>query len=346
MLIQNDFKIIERFINGEADDSEKEYVNSLLCNGENNSTLRHLLETDFNVFLSDESHSKDNLMHLLDRIHHVVRKNEIIKDQKPLRRLVRIYMKVAAILLIPLLITGGLAYDYLNLNKSISSSHAYCSIYAPFGSRVSFTLPDGTKGMLNSGSHLSYSLPFVNNRQINLEGEAWLEITRDEVHPFEITAGNSVVEVLGTSFNLNAYPEENYVEIVLQEGKVEFQYNNGNEKTTILSSERLVFNEGIIRKSVVDPAKYNAWIEGKLVFRGDPMAEVVRRIERWYNVKIKIADKELEKYSFRATFQDDKLEDLLRYLAMTSPISYKISPRELMQDGTCKKEEVTIYKRK
>jgi transmembrane sensor len=96
-------------------------------------------------------------------------------------------------------------------------------------------------------------------------------------------------------------------------------------------------------KSVVDPAKYNAWTEGMLVFRGDSMAEVARRIERWYNVKIILADKELGNYSFRATFQDDSLEEVLRFLSLTSPIRYKVKPRELMLDGTYRKEEVTIY---
>jgi ferric-dicitrate binding protein FerR (iron transport regulator) len=105
----------------------------------------------------------------------------------------------------------------------------------------------------------------------------------------------------------------------------------------------LVFQNGNISKSVTDPAKYNAWTEGKLVFRGDPMAEVARRIERWYNVKIELGDKELEKYTFRATFQDDTLEDVLRFLSLTSPIRYSITPRELMQDGTYRKEKVTIY---
>ena len=72
---------------------------------------------------------------------------------------------------------------------------------------------------------------------------------------------------------------------------------------------------------------------------------VARRIERWYNVKVTLADSELEKYSFRATFQDDSLEDILKFLAMTSPIRYQISPRELLSDGTFRKAEVTIYKK-
>jgi transmembrane sensor len=347
MLKENDLEKIERYINGQADDNDKVWVESLFLNGENNLYLRHSLEKDWDLMLRDSSHSGDNLNHLLDRVHHIIRKNEIMKRQKPLQKFIRIYMKAAAILLLPLLIAGGLVYSYLGYHgKTTTDRQVISTIYAPLGARVSFNLPDGTTGMLNSGSRLSYSLPFNNNREVSLEGEAWFEVSRDETHPFEISTGNSTVKVLGTSFDISAYPAENYVEVVLQQGKVEFLDNKSYKKVTLLPSERLVFQDGNISKSVTDPAKYNAWTEGKLVFRGDHMSEVGRRIERWYNVKVELADKELEKYSFRATFEDDKLKEVLRLLAMTSPIRYQIAPRKLMTDGTYEKEKVTIYLKK
>ncbi len=344
---QEDFEKIDRYIKGVADDNEKKYVESMFFCGETNLYFRNCLEKEWELMLRENSSEEVNLNNLLDRIHHIIRKNEIAEKQKPLQKLIRIYMKAAAILIIPLLIAGGLIYGYLsNRYMNIADREVTSMIYAPMGSRVSFNLPDGTTGMLNSGSHLTYSIPFAGNRKVKLEGEAWFEVKSDEDHPFEISAGNSTVKVLGTSFNLSAYPAENYVEVVLAGGQGRVYGENVKEKVTILPSERLVFQNGNTSKSVVDPAKYYVWTEGKLVFRGDPMAEVARRIERWYNVKVNIADKELEKYSFRATFEDDKLEDVLRFLAMTSPIAYKISPRELMTDGTFKKEEVTIYKKK
>ncbi len=344
MLKQNDFDKIERYVNGESDDSERIFVESLFLNGENNLYFRDCLNKDWDLMLSDTTLSEMNLRHLLDRVHHIIRKNEIMKRQKPLQKFIRIYTRAAAILLLPLLVAGGLVYSFLG--KTVFDRPVISTIYSPLGARVSFNLPDGTKGMLNSGSQLSYSLPFTASRHIELKGEAWLEVTYDELHPFEIITGNSTVRVLGTRFNLSAYPAENYVEVVLQEGKVEFQDSKGGKKVPISPSERLIFQNGNISKSVTDPEKYNAWTEGKLVFRGDLMAEVARRIERWYNVKINLTDKEIERYSFRATFQDDSLEDVLRYLTMTSPIAYKITPRELMPDGTFNKEIVTIYKKK
>jgi len=343
-LKQNDFEKIDRYIKGVSDDSERNYVESLFLDGETNLYFSNCLEKDWEQLLKENSSPEVNLSQILDRIHHILRKNEIEKRQKPLQKIIRGYMKAAAILLIPLLVSGSLYYFYQSGKYKTGNDQMSTSmIYAPMGSRVTFNLPDGTKGMLNSGSHLSYSLPFADNRHVALEGEAWFEVKSDESHPFEISTGNSIVKVFGTSFNLSAYPAENYVEVVLDEGKVEFMDNKVKERVTMLPSERLVFQNGKSSKSVVDPAKYSAWTEGKLVFRGDPMAEVVRRIERWYNVKIILADKDLEKYSFHGTFNDDTLRDVLRFLAMTSPISYKISPRELMPDGTFKKKEVTIY---
>lgn len=343
MLKQEEIEKLERYIKGLSDVNEIVYIESLFSKGYNDIYLRQHLKKDWDTMLKNSSPSDLDLKHLLDRVHHIIRNKEALKKKKPLQKLIQIYMKAAAILLLPLLITGGLTYSYMNINhKPITDRLVSSTIYAPWGARVSFNLPDGSTGMLNSGSKLSYSLPFNNNRQVKLEGEAWFEVNRDEDHPFEISTGNSTVKVLGTSFNLSAYPVENYVEVVLQTGKVEFMDGNGNEKATMLPSERLVFQNGNISKSVTDPAKYNAWTEGKLIFRGDQMAEVARRIERWYNVKIDIADKELDKYSFRATFEDDKLEEVLRLLSMTSPIKYHITPRKLLADGTYEKEKVTI----
>lgn len=340
---RDDLIKIEHYITREADESEKEYVESLFTAGENNLYLQQSVQKDWELMTRNSASSEPNLSHLLDRIHHTIRKNEMLERNKPLQKIGRIYMKAAAILLLPLLVAGGLI-NYFNGNRirMLTDQESVSTIYAPLGARVSFSLPDGTTGKLNSGSHLSYSLPFSRKRHIKLEGEAWFEVSRDEKHPFEINVGASTLRVLGTTFNVSSYPSENYLEIVLNTGKLELLPNENEKKITIEPKEKLVLKESNISKLVVDPEKYYAWTEGKLVFRGDPMSEVARRIERWYNVKIYLKDKYLEKYSFRGIFQDDTLEDVLKFLAMTSPIRYEIKPGELMSDGTFKKSEVTI----
>lgn len=347
MIRNEDIEKIDLYINGLADESEKKYVESLFLNGEKNHYLRNSLNKEWDKMNRDTNADGIILGHLLDRIHHIIRTKEAMKRQKPLQKFRLIYMKVAAIMLLPVLLAGGLVYWTMSARNRVQPDQQVSTmITAPLGARVSFNLPDGTKGMLNSGSSLSYSLPFNSNRHIKLEGEAFLEVSHDEHHPFDIATGNSTVEVLGTTLNVSAYPAENYIEVVLQKGEVNFTDKNGNEKISLLPSERLVYENGKTAKSIVDPAKYDGWTKGKLIFRDDPMAEVARRIARWYNVEIELADTGLLGYSFRATFEDDRLEDVLRFISMTSPIRYTIAPRRMMPDGTFKKVKVTIYKLK
>lgn len=336
---------IARYIKGIPDESDKEYMDSLFSLGEDNQFLKDTLEDDWDNFNEEATSEEINLNSLLNEIHHTITITEFRKKKKKIRRIFETYRMVAAVLLMPMIVASGISLVHLsNQQKTSDSQSSSVMIYAPLGSRINFNLPDGTKGMLNSGSYLSYSIPFT-KRHVELEGEAWFEVSPDVTNPFRVFVGSSEVEVLGTSFNLSAYSTENYVELVLLNGKVDFFNNKLEDKIRITPSHRLVFQDGIVDTALTDPQKYIAWTSGQLVFRGDPMSEVARRIERWYNVKVILADNELEKYSFRGTFEDDKLEDVLKLLAMTSPIAYSIIPSEQLPDGSFRKEEITIYKK-
>jgi ferric-dicitrate binding protein FerR (iron transport regulator) len=347
MLTANELDKVKRYVNGEADVIETQWVESMLLNGEKNEELRQLIETDWNQIHADNSYYEIKLKQIQNLIHNKIRREENQKRKSLVNRVLNIYSRAAAILLLPLFIAGYLGYMQFKIQSEIPADQKTgTTIFAPLGSRVSFNLPDGTSGMLNSGSTLTYSTPFSVNRKVNLTGEAWLDVHHDEKHPFEITSGSSTVKVLGTKFNISAYPTENYVEVVLEEGKVEYLNHEASIDVDMFPQERLVFQAGQISKSITDVDKYNSWTAGKLVFRGDPMSEVARRIERWYNVKVELSDKQLEKYTFRATFIDDSLEDVLRFLSMTSPIKYTVVPSALQRDGTYEKEKAIIHLRK
>jgi len=345
MLNQNEVERIERYISGKADTNDVVIVESLFAHGQENFDLRNHIEKEWE---SDHQHttpSEQDLNRMLDHVYHMIRNKENQKRKLLIHRFTHIYSKVAAILLLPLIIAGGVTFGYIGKLSNTSIEQSVSSvIHAPMGARVSFNLPDGTVGWLNSGSSLTYSLPFNSNRKIALNGEAWFDVVHNEKSPFEIFAGNSKIKVLGTSFNVSAYRED-YIEVVLQYGKVEFYPGNLSQKITMTPSQKLVLIDGKINLKVIDPSKYKAWTDGKLVFRGDNMAEVAGRIERWYNIKVILADKDLEKFSFRATFEDDSLEDVLHLLSLTSPICYKIAPRVIKPDGTFEKVIVTLYER-
>lgn len=344
-MTEEESKRLEEYLKGQSNSDILDWITNVFSDGRHNEKLKKMLFNDWNDFKEIDNNTGEKIENILDKLHHSIYLNELKKRKKPLQKIRRIYLKVAAILLLPALLT--ILIQFNTERKKVKETFNFKTdavIYAPMGSRVAFSLPDGTSGMLNSGSYLSYSLPFTKLRKILLSGEAWFEVISDPGNPFIISAGNSTIKATGTKFNLSAYPSDDYIELVLNEGRVEF-IDDSTAKLIILKPfERVVSKNGVLKKTQVDPEKYQAWTEGKLVFKNDTMAEVVRRLERWYNIKITLADKELENYSFRATFQDDPIEEVLRFLALTSPIDYKINPRIIDQDGSYKKQEITIFK--
>jgi len=334
-------ELLTGYIDGTSGEAEQNEAISIMAAGAGNRNLKRMLEEDWNVFAKGEGDPEVDLSPLLDTIHHQIRLKEYDEVRKPAVRFMALYSRIAAAIMIPLLAGAGfLLFHDKTGNDGILST---ASIYAPAGSRVSFLLPDGTEGMLNSGSTLAYSMPFTKNRSVALTGEAWFEVAPDQKHPFTVNAGNLDLTVLGTAFNVSAYQEENYTEVVLERGKVLVRCGHYKEGVVMNPSERLVYENGKVTRSSTDPSRYSSWTTGKLVFRGDVMSEVARRIERWYNVKVELMDKDLEKYSFRATFEDDSLEEVLKFLGMTSPIRYEITPRYLAEDSTYTRSIVKIY---
>jgi len=345
MINKTDIEKIIRFKKGLSNNEENEYVYKLFSENEENIEFKKYFSSEWDNYLTQNKCDDFHLGFLLDRIHHIINKKENRKNTTAVRKILKWYSTVAAIL-IPLMMLGGILFFQKDWKLMLNSEGQVAStLVAPLGARVSFSLPDGTKGWLNSGSSLEYSLPFNNNRNVNLIGEAWFNVAHDKSHPFEVSAGKSKVKVLGTKFNLNAFPDDEYIEVVLQEGKVEFSVTGSASSVQMKPNERLTFSDGAISIGITDASIHSAWTEGKLVFKGEPMMEVIRRIERWYNVDVELKDEELESYIIRGTFQDDSLEDVFRYLSMTSPINYHIIDRKILSDGTYQKKKVLLFKK-
>ena len=345
-----DFDIIKQYCEGNFDEKDILYIYSLFSDYEKDANFKEHIKDDFFSYLKTESKRKKNLSHLLDRIHHTINTNEYREKRTPLKYIYKWYSAVAAILIFPIIITGYIWFSSNNSNhidvvaSVVEEEELITStIHAPLGSRISFTLPDGTVGWLNSGSSLTYSIPFNNNRKVSVSGEVWFDVNKNEQYPFEVYSGTSKIKVTGTKFNVSAYPEEEYVEVILEEGSVIFSESKLLSKIEMKPNERLLLRDGSIDvKNDIDVSKYTAWKDGKIVFRGDSMNEVAKRIERWYNVEVVLADKELDSYVIRGIFQDDSLEEVLHFLSMTSPITYQIIDRPVDEDESIQKKKILI----
>jgi len=256
--------------------------------------------------------------------------------------------RIAAILLLPVLVVSAIYY-YSEKDHTQQFSSVYNTAETPLGMRSSLTLPDGTKVWLNAGSKLSYPVLFSDkSREVKLSGEAYFEVKKNKKWPFVVSSENMNIMVTGTTFNCNAYPENNQIQTVLVEGEVTVMNQSVTETEILAPGELAVFKRCSqeITKTKVDLEKYIAWKNGKLIFREDKMDLVVEKLERWYNVKFEIKDKEISDYVYTATFIDESLEQVLKMLSLSAPISYSISERGKQNDQTFTKQTVKLYKKK
>jgi len=254
--------------------------------------------------------------------------------------------KIAAVLFIPLILSfATVLYLFVenSSTKSISNS-AFAQIQCPEGVRTKFQLPDGSQGFLNGGSTLTYPVDFKNGRSVKLVGEAFFDVKHIENKPFVVETQNIDVKVLGTRFNVISYNGEKSEEVILNSGKVEV-FDKENRMLDVLEpNTKIVVDKmgGSFSKSKVDANQYISWTSGKLIFRNESFSNVVKRLERWYNVTIEIRDDELNVYSFRGTFKDEPIEEVLKMLALTAPFKFKEEPRT-KKDNTYEKRKFVIW---
>jgi ferric-dicitrate binding protein FerR (iron transport regulator) len=220
----------------------------------------------------------------------------------------------------------------------------WVEIKAPAWTRAQFSLPDGTTGWLNSNSSIRYYENFDRERDVILNGEVYLDVSKDENNPFKVRAGDIIVTVTGTKLNIASYEDEDIVEVVLEEGEVICSNIDNQDLYTLKSNDYLTFNKNTkdFNIGVVENEKYSSWKEGKLVFRNDPLDVIARRLERWYNIDVELKGDFSDKPTLRATFLDENLEDVLRLLRLSLSVNYEIESPGIQADGIYSKIKVII----
>jgi len=253
-------------------------------------------------------------------------------------------MRVAAVLLLPALITIG-ALSYLLIEKT-NTAEAWAEIHSPVGTRTRFQLPDGSKGWLNSGSTIKYPVSF-SKRQVEVTGEALFDVTHKNSSEFRVITPYFDVKVLGTRFDIIAYENDETAEVILERGKVQVLDKSNKLKSELAPDEHFVYNKNTNQstKKTIDSGSYINWTEGVLIFKNEPMSEIVRRLGRKYNADIILGDEALKSLVFRATFQDESLDEICKMLSEVAPIEYKIYKRERLSDDTFTKGKVEIRQR-
>lgn len=277
--------------------------------------------------------------------------------QRNKRRLIAaIAVCVVVLAVVPFINKKAASAEMLASNDSKAAQKI---VATPNGKNTSFKLPDGSTVWLNAGSKLDYSkINETGNREVHLTGEAFFDVVKNPARPFIIHTSSIDVKVLGTKFNVKAYPEDKTVETSLVQGSVEVFVKNRpgekyllkpNQKLVLLNEEQAVAKPSLVnnRKDVNLPiiaithltypkndtlATETSWTRNKLAFEGESFAEVAKKMERWYDVQIMFNNQELELEELNGDFSKETLQQALEALRFTSNnrFRYKIEGKTVI----------------
>ncbi|WP_289658774.1 FecR family protein [Flavobacterium panacagri] len=212
----------------------------------------------------------------------------------------------------------------------------YNTLKIPYGKTFKLKLSDGTLVSLNSGTTLRYPEQFgiSGNRNVYLTGEAFFEVAKDKQHPFIVHSDQVEIEVLGTRFNVSAYPEDKTVSSVLVEGSIKMSEKENPLNTVLLKPSQMAVwqnqSKKITTKSV-DTSFYEAWTQGELAFNNTPFSTITKIIERTYDVEIINENAVLAKQNFTGSIKisESSVENILDLLKRDTPFNYSIEQKTI-----------------
>lgn len=236
------------------------------------------------------------------------------------RRLWLRVASVAAILILGLLGGGALTYFY----SEHQANQGQLVFETPRGEKSMVTLPDGSKVWLNANSRLVYNTFSSSRRQVELKGEAFFKIARNERAPFTVKTNECDIEVLGTTFNVMAYDEFGRKEITLLSGRINVQMG-GNEQI-LKPGQALILKDHQFEVSEVNATQSSAWVDNKFNFKDIPLSELMKRLENWYDVDITLENLSGREVNYTGTFKNEEtIWQVLDAIEVYTPMRYEKS---------------------
>ena len=208
-----------------------------------------------------------------------------------------------------------------------SNLMSYHEVKVPRGKKATCTLPDGTIIQLNSDSKLRYPEKFTDtSRVVEFEGEAFFTVAKDKKRPFSINSKQVVVRVLGTHFNLRAYPKENKTDVVVEEGRVMFSPKAKKTSLILTANQQGVYDvDQSLKQQNVYAAAYYSWRTNQLQFKDQKLSDIASTLERWYNVKVLINNRLLRNERYTGRFNNPDIKSVLNSLEFAVGLHYQIT---------------------
>jgi ferric-dicitrate binding protein FerR (iron transport regulator) len=307
-----DKKLLLRYISGETTEKEKEEITEWLDADVENMqeflALRKL--NDITIWQYDpqsqQNHQKDG--------------PRILWQSS--KKIMTEVLKVAAVLV--------LAFILFRYFDKAGFEHASTqTLYVPAGQRALLTLSDSSKVWLNANTTFTFPNTFSSGtREVTLEGEGYFDIAHNASQPFVVKAGKYDIKVLGTEFNVLAYTENPEFEVSLLSGSVEVIRAGGKNGRLITPGQRIFMEKNSLRIAPIEHASYFMWKEGLISFDDEAFPEMVRKLERYFDLKIIVKNDKILQYRCTGKFRTkDGIEHILKVLQLSNRFDYSIDDK-------------------
>lgn len=250
-----------------------------------------------------------------------------------------VFSKMAAVSSgIIILILSGL-FLTLNQNHNPLANERHTQVKTSSGEIILKVLSDGTKIWLNAESSISFPSSFDGDsiREVLLNGEAFFDVAEDKEHPFIVRTKDINIRVMGTAFNVKSYEGDSTVKTTLVRGRVVVENKNGTVQDNIelRPNQQAVFSHLTEQITLLDVhvEKHTSWNSGSLVFEDDSLLDVIRSLERWYGVVIRVQDKSNMECRLTARIDKESLAETLEILRSLTGIRYSVKGKDVFIQG-------------
>jgi transmembrane sensor len=313
-------KLIVRLLAGEATTEEKHFIDDWLNQHSDNKKLFNELRE---IWLVTGIETNADEYKVDEAIREFLFKTRFLTANTSHRYGITRILQYAAILILAL----AIPVTYWFARESKPAEDSFTTIICPFGDKTNIYLPDSSQVWLNSGSKLTFSNNFTTgSRSLFLEGEAYFTVRKDEKNPFVIKTSALSVEVLGTEFNLKAYPDEAHAMVTLVTGSL--MVKNNLHSSMVVPGQRLIYeteSHEVTIENLSDLAPETEWINGRMVFRNQSLEELELKLERWFDVEIEFADELVKSRRFSGTLERESILEVISYFGISQYVDYRIN---------------------
>jgi len=254
--------------------------------------------------------------------------NSRISTKHGFHRIGPTYLRYAAAIVLLVSLSSIMFYLGRRDTQNLVSELKYTSVVADKGQISKVILPDSSIVWINSGTTLTYDNNFSqNNRNLSLKGQAFFQVRKNKHLPLIVTSGDLQVKVLGTQFDVKAYPEDEEIKVTLESGEVELLNSKDKSFVYKMTPGQMASYDNQSNKveiKTVVSQNYSSWKNGELIFIDTPMAEVIKSLQRKFDIEIEVGHASVYRSVFNANFKNESMKEILDYIQFSCHVNYTI----------------------